>query len=280
LGLNDPLKAVHFLPYQSQRKYIEDTLQKFNMIECKTAATPMNIGEKLQPLDGAEAANGQLYRSLIGRLIYLTHSRPNISFSVGVLSRFMHNPSRNHFGAAKRVLRYLAGTKNLGIWYRKSKEFILIGFTDSDWAGSIEDRKSTLGSCFILGTGVVSWNSKKQATVALSSTEAEYVAATATSCQAVWLRRILSDLGEEQFEPTEIYCDSRSAVILARNPVYHGRSKHIEIKHHYIRELLEKGEVRLENCNTEEQIVDLMTKSLSLKKHEAFCLELGIRKFE
>nr|GEX62198.1 retrovirus-related Pol polyprotein from transposon TNT 1-94 [Tanacetum cinerariifolium] len=226
--------------FMSQRKYIEDTLHKFNMTECKPAPTPVNINEKLQLLDGYEAANVKMSRSLIGRLIYLTQSRPDISVAVGVLSRFMHNLSRHHFGAAKRVLHYLSGTKNLEIWYRKSKEFKLTGFTDSDWAGAIEDRKSTSGSCFILGTSVVTWNSKKQETVALSTTEAEYVAATAASCQAVWLRRILSDLREEQFVPTEIYCDSRSAMMLARNLMYHGRTKHIKIKHHYIRELLEK----------------------------------------
>ncbi|GJU08199.1 retrovirus-related pol polyprotein from transposon TNT 1-94 [Tanacetum coccineum] len=132
-----------------------------NIVQGKTVCTPMNIGEKLQHEDGTEAADGTMYRSLIGRSIYLTHSRPDISFSVGLLSRFMHKPSKHHLGAAKRVLRYLA---------------------DSDWAGSVEDRKSTSGSCFILGKLVVSWSSKKQATVALSSTKAEYVAANAAAC--------------------------------------------------------------------------------------------------
>ncbi|GKE36417.1 hypothetical protein Tco_1459822 [Tanacetum coccineum] len=139
----------------------------------------------------------------------------------GVLSRFTHNSSKHHYGTAKRVLYYLAGTKDFGMWYQKTKDFNLIGFTDSDWAGSVADRKSTSGSCFILGTIVVSWSLKKQATVALSTTEAEYVAATSLACQAVWLRRILCDLWEEQEAPTEIYCDSKSAVMLARNHVFH-----------------------------------------------------------
>lgn len=206
--------------FMSQKKYVEDTINKFNMMGCKPVPTPMNIGEKLQLNDGTGSANGSLFRSLIGRLIYLTHSRPDINFTVGVLSRFMHNPSKHHYGTAKRVLRYLAGTKDLRMWYRKTKDFNLIGFTDSDWAGSVADRKSTSGSCFILGTAAVSWSSKKQATVALSTTEAEYVAAIASACQAIWLR-ILCDMGEEQEAPTKIYCDSKLAVMLARNPVLH-----------------------------------------------------------
>lgn len=161
-----------------------DTMEKFNMTRCKTVCTPMNLDEKLQFEDGIGAADGNVFKSLIGRLIYLTHSRPDISFSVGVLSRFMHKPSKHHLGAAKRVLRYLAGTKDFGIWFQRTQDFKLKGYTDSDWAGSVEDRKSTSGSCFILGTSAISWSSKKQPTVALSS-----------ACQAVWLRRIMSDLG-------------------------------------------------------------------------------------
>ncbi|GJZ17872.1 retrovirus-related pol polyprotein from transposon TNT 1-94 [Tanacetum coccineum] len=224
--------------FMSQKKYVEDTLQKFNMVGCKTIFTPMNINEKLQPEDVTGMVNGSLYRSLIGRLLYLTHSRPDISFSIGVLSRFMHKPSKHHFGAAKRVLRYLAGTKEFGIWFRRTKDMNLKGFTDT----------------------AVSWSSKKQATVALSSTKAEYVAATSSACQAVWLRRILCDLSEEQVEATDIFCDNQSAVMLARNPIYHGRTKHVEIKHHFIRELIARGEVNLKSCRTEEKLADLMTK--------------------
>nr|GEU33566.1 retrovirus-related Pol polyprotein from transposon TNT 1-94 [Tanacetum cinerariifolium] len=141
-------------------------------------------------------------------------------------------------------------------------KFVLKGLCDSDWAGSIEDRCITSGYCFLLGTTVVSWKSKKQATVALSSTEAEYVAVTESACQVVWLRRILVDLGQEQVEATTIMCDNISAVMLARNPILHGRTKHIEIKHHYIRELIAKREVRLESCRTNEQAADLLTKAL------------------
>ena len=264
----------------SQRKYVDDTLKKFNMQGCKTVATPMNISEKLTTEDGTELTDARVYRSLVGRLIYVTHSRPDVTYSVGVLSRFMHRPTMHHFGAARRVLRYLAGTKNYGICFRKTKDFSLQGFTDSDWAGSIEDRKSTSGNCFVLGTGAISWSSKKQATVALSSTEAEYVAACASACQAVWLRGILSDLGQQQSRATSIKCDNQSAVMLSRNPVLHGRTKHIDIKHHYIRELIANEEIQLETCRTDEQVADLLTKSLPQMKHEELSAQLGMSTFE
>ncbi|GKC32580.1 hypothetical protein Tco_1039874 [Tanacetum coccineum] len=192
----------------------------------------------------------------------------------------MHRTTMHHFGEARRVLRYLAGTKNYGICFRKTKDFSLQGFTDSDWAGSIEDRKSTSDNCFVLGTGAISWSSKKQATVALSSTEAEYVAACASACQAVWLRGILSDLGQQQSRATSIKCDNQSAVMLSRNPVLHGRTKHIDIKHHYIRELIANEEIQLDTCRTDEQVADLLTKSLPQMKHEELSAQLGMSTFK
>ncbi|KAI3721795.1 hypothetical protein L2E82_32813 [Cichorium intybus] len=262
--------------FMSQKKYVEDTLKRFNMQGCKIASTPMNINEKLRSEDETGLTDASVYRSLVGRLIYLTHSRPDICFAVGVLSRFMHRPTRHHFGAAKRVPHYLAGTREYGIWFCESKDFGLKGYTDSDWAGSMDDMRSTSGNCFILGKSAVSWSSKKQNSVALSSTEAEYVAAAAASCQAVWLRRILTDLGYEQVTATNIKCDNRSAVMLARNPVHHSRTKHIDIKHHFIRELVATEEIQLEECRTDEQVADVLTKSLPQAKHEEFSVKMGV----
>lgn len=164
------------------------------MVGCKTVATPMNVNEQLVTEDGMEMTDAKRFRSLVGRLIYLTHSRPDLAYAAGLVSRFMHRPSVQHFGAAKRILRYIAGTSSYGIWYSKQEKFELIGYSDSDWAGSHEDRKSTTDNLFSFGSGAVSWVSKKQATVALSSTEAEYVSASAAASQAVWLRRLSSDL--------------------------------------------------------------------------------------
>ncbi|XP_070005942.1 uncharacterized mitochondrial protein AtMg00810-like [Nicotiana sylvestris] len=153
----------------SQKKYGRDLLNKFGMLNCKPAATPMNINEKLHHEDGEEFTDARLFRSLVGGLIYLTHTRPDIAFSVGVISRFMQQPSKIHYGAAKRVLRYIAGTLDF----------------DSDWASSLDDRRSVSANIFTLGSGVVTWSSKKQATRALSTSEAEYIAATSAACQAV-----------------------------------------------------------------------------------------------
>ena len=165
----------------SQRKYAMDLLKKFNMVNYKVAVIPMNVNEKLCRDDGAEMANATYFRSLVGGLNYLSHTRPDIAFSVGVVSRFMHNPSKLHLGAAKRILRYVVGTTEHGIWYSKVSNFKLTGFTDSDWAVSIDDRKSTSGFLFNLGSGAISWSSKKQEVVALSTSEAEYIAATSSA---------------------------------------------------------------------------------------------------
>ncbi|XP_019055103.1 PREDICTED: uncharacterized protein LOC109115474 [Nelumbo nucifera] len=153
--------------FVSQRKYATDLLKRFNMLNCKVKTTPMNVNEKLQLEDGTEPADARYVRSLVGGLIYLTHTRPDIDFSVGVLSRFMHSPSKHNLGAAKRVLRYIAGTLEFGLWYSHVSNFKLIGFTDSDWAGCLDDRKSTSGYTLCLGLGAISWSSKKQATTAL-----------------------------------------------------------------------------------------------------------------
>ncbi|XP_039030573.1 secreted RxLR effector protein 161-like [Hibiscus syriacus] len=172
--------------------------------------------------DGTEQANGQLYRSLVGGVIYLTHTRPDISHDVGVNFRFMHNPSRHHFRAAKRILRYITGTLDLVIWYDHGIRYKLIGYTDNDWAGCIEDRKSTSGYVFSIGSEVVSWSSKKQATVLLSSYESEYIAASATTCQAICLRRLLGELYQQQKEVIEALCNNKAAIAMSKNPVHHG----------------------------------------------------------
>ncbi|RVW83084.1 Retrovirus-related Pol polyprotein from transposon TNT 1-94 [Vitis vinifera] len=261
LGLE--VKQVEDGVFVSQRKYVVDLLKKFNMLNCKVVATPMNSNEKLQAEDGTKRADARRFRSLVGGLIYLTHTRPDIAFAVGVISRFMHCPSKQHLGAAKRVLRYIAGTYDFGIWYGHVQEFKLVGYTDSDWAGCLEDRKSTSGYMFSLGSGAVCWSSKKQAVTALSSSEAEYTAATSSACQAVWLRRILVDINQEHEEPTVIYCDNKAAIAMTKNPAYHGRTKHVDIRVHFIRDLVVEGKVVLQYCNTNEQVADVLTKALS-----------------
>lgn len=250
----------------SQEKYVEDLLKKFNMLNCKPVATPMAMNEKFSKYDGASKADATIFRSLVGSLIYLTNTRPDIVHAVSIISRFMSDPSNLHFCAAKRILRYIKGTKNFGINYAKEENCSLIGYTDSDWAGSVDDRKSTSGYIFCLGTKVITWSSKKQNTVALSSAEAEYISATSAACEAVWLRRILADLQQVQKSPTIIYCDNMSAIAMTKNPVFHSRSKHIELRHHFIRKLVEENEIEMKFYNTEEQLADIFTKTVPIDK--------------
>ncbi|CAI0540875.1 unnamed protein product [Linum tenue] len=200
-------------------------------------------------------------------------------FAVCSLSRYMEAPTRQHLLAAKRVLRYLKGTQGYGIWYKQgSGEDSLMGFTDSDYAGDSDDRKSTSGYIYFLAGGAVSWASKKQPVVTLSTTEAEFVAAAYCAAQGVWLRRILADIGWKSSveKGTVIMCDNSSTIKLSKNPVLHGRSKHIDVIFHFLRELVRDEVVELRYYGNKDQVADIMTKGLSL---EAFCRlreELGV----
>lgn len=266
--------------FLSQKKYAQDLLKRFDMVNCNSCSTPMNTRGKLTKEDNSEPADALKFRSLVGGLSYLTHTRPDINFSVSLISRFMQSPSKLHMGAAKRVLRYVSGTTGLGLWYRRTDDVKLTGFTDSDWAGCQDERKSTSGYLFLIGDTPVSWSTKKQTSVALSTAEAEYAAASAAACQAVWIRKILADVGYKQVQETVIYCDNTSAIAMARNPVQHGRCKHIEIKIHFIRDLVTEREITLEYIVTEEQRADVLTKALSLPVFEHLKKRLGITEFE
>jgi len=263
-----------------QKKYVTDLLNRFNMSNCEVAATPININEKLQREDGTEKTNPRLFRSLVGGLNCFTHTRLEIAFSVSVVSKFMHSPTKQHFGAAKRILRYVAGTVDFGVWYSKVSNFKLFGFTDNDWARCLDDRKSTSSNLFSFGSGVVAWSSKKQETIALSSSKAEYTAATSIARQALWLRKLLADFSYEQIEATEILCENRSAIAMARNPVFHGKTKHIHVQHLFIWKLVIDGKIVLKFCGTNEQAADIFTKSLPQDKHQFFRPQLGVCNFE
>ena len=263
----------------SQRKYANDLLKRLNMLKSKYAPTPMNVNESLTENDGSGMANASYFRSLVGGLNYLSHTRPDIVFPVSKVLRFMHNPSMNHLGAAKRILHYITGTTDYGLWYSKVTKFVLIGFVNSDWAGSLDDRKSTSSYIFTLGSVVISWSSKKQDVVALSSSEAEYIAATTSACQAVWLRRLLADLCQVQEGTTPIYCDNKATIAMTKNPAFHSRTKHIDIRYHFIRDLVTAEEIELKHCGTNDQVVDNLTKSLAYDKHEKFRMLMGVTTF-
>lgn len=270
------IQQTHQGIFICQKKFAAEVLAKFSLENCKSVSTPLAHNEKLVKDDGSSKVDSSVYRSLIGSLLYLTATRPDIMFAASLLSRFMQDPNETHFRTAKRVLRYIKGTVSYGIWFKKSEELKLIGFTDSDWAGSHDDMKSTSAYVFSIGSGFFSWNSKKQNVVAQSTAEAEYIAAAAAVNQAIWLRKVLTDVGHDQVDATTILCDSKSAVAMAKNPVFHGRSKHIKIKYHFLREAESDGEVKLVHYNSEDQAADILTKALPKSRFETLRAKLGV----
>lgn len=197
-----------------------------------------------------------------------------MAYSISVLSQFMAKPLESHWNAAKRVLRYLCGTVHFGILYT---DVTLAGFSDSDWAGNLDDRRSITGYAFNIGSGVIAWSSKKQSTVALSSCEAEYQALCAATCEAIWLRRLLKDAGKEQKQPTSIKSDNQSTIKLAYNPVFHKNTKHIDTQFHFVREKIQSNEIAVEYCKTCDNVADIFTKPLARVKFELFRKMLGVQ---
>lgn len=259
-----------------KKKYVAEILDRFKMTACNSTITPMDKETKLMKNPGGQEVNNIMFKQIIGSLMYVTATRPDIMHSVSLVSRFLENPQEQHLIAAKKILRYLKGTQDFGIFYRKGVQGQLTGYVDSDFAGDPDDRKSTTGYIFMFGTGAIAWSSKKQPIVTLSSTEAEYVAATSGACQAVWLQRILAHMKAEQKEATILYCDNSSAIKLSKNPVFHGRSKHIHVRFHFLRELVEKGDIKLQHCKTEEQSADIFTKPLKTAAFMYLRSKIGI----
>ena len=251
----------------TQEGYAKEVLKKFKMDDSNPVSTPIECGVKLSKHDEGGKVDPTLFKSLVGSLRYLTCTRPDILYAVGIVSRFMEAPTTTHFKTAKRILRYIKGTTNYGLFYSSSNNYEIVGYSDSDWSGDLDDRKSTTGFVFFMGNTAFTWMSKKQPIVTLSTCEAEYVAATSCVCHAIWLRKLLKDLNVPQGEPTVIRIDSKSAIALAKNPVFHERSKHIDTRYHYIRECIARKEVRVEYVKSQDQAADIFTKPL---KRETF----------
>jgi hypothetical protein len=238
LGLQ--IKQMKDGTFVSQGKYIKDMLKRFGLEDAKGISTPMGTSGGLDSDLSGNMVDQKLYRSMIGSLLYATASRSDVMFSVCMCARFQASPIESHLKATKRILRYLKHTQDVGIWYPKGANFELIGYSDSDYAGDKVKRKSTSGTCQLLGRSLVSWSSKKQNSVALSTTEAEYIAAGSCCAQLLWMKATLRDYGIN-FKNVPLLCDNESAVKLTNNPVQHQRTKHIDVRHHFIRDHQKKG---------------------------------------
>ena len=258
-----------------QSKYIKDLLKKYGMEEASPAKTPMPTAVKLDQDKSGKSVDITKYRGMIGSLLYLTASRPDIMFATCLCARFQADPKESHLIAVKRIFRYLKGTPNLGIWYPKDTGFDLIGYTDSDFAGCKIDRKSTSGSCQFLGRRLVSWYSKKQHSMSTSTAEAEYIAAGSCCAQILWMRNQLQDYGL-MLDKIPILCDNTSAIAIANNPVQHSRTKHIDIRYHFLREHVMNGTVELHFVPTDQQIADIFTKPLDESTFSRLVGELGM----
>jgi len=262
----------------SQNAYAMKILESPGMLNCNPCATPMEARLKLSRRLEDEVIEPTAYRSVIGSLRYLVNTRPDIAFVVGVVSRFMETPSKDHWAAVKHILRYLKGTINFGCKYGRGTDLkpFLIRFSDSDFAGDSEDRKSTTGVVYFFGKNLVTWASQKQKIVALSSCEAEYVAGAAAACQGIWLSRLVGDLMGTKETPVKLLMDNMSAIALSKNPVHHDRSKHIDTKYHFLRECIEEGKVEVEHVGTENQLADIFTKSLGRIRFMELRKALGV----
>ncbi|KAG5871047.1 hypothetical protein JTB14_021194 [Gonioctena quinquepunctata] len=229
----------------NQSEYIKQIVQKFGQSDAKIVDIPAdphtilikveNISEKLTNIPYREAVGSLMFAAVV--------SRPDIAYSVGVASRFLNDPSKTHWNAVKRIIRYLNATSELGIHYSKEEQLQLSGFSDSDYASDKDTRKSTTGYIFKLCNGAVTWSSKRQHAVTLSTTEAEYVASCQATKEAIWIRRLMNDIGESVSIATPLNIDNQSAIKLIHNPEFHNRTKHVDIQFHFVREKFQDGEI-------------------------------------
>lgn len=262
-----------------QEAYAKNLLSKTKMKDCNPTRAPMEHKLKLRQNGEGDWVNPTEYRSIVGALRYLTHTRPDITFVVGIVSRYMEKPTSQHLQAIKHILRYIKGTLDFGLRYTKGEENVsLTGYTDSDLANDLDNRRSTGGMAYYVINSLITWASQKQRCVALSSCEAEFMVATLATCQGIWLRRLLREITGQNVPPVEIKVDNRSSLDLMKNPVFHGRSKHIDIRFHFIRECVENGEITVEFVPSEEQKADILTKPLGRLKFEVMRDLLGVMK--
>jgi hypothetical protein len=260
LGLN--IRQSQEGIFINQESFTKKLLEKFGMEKGSRTKVPMAFGTKLYPSLEQPAADQTLFRSMIGSLLYLTSSRPDIMFAVCYCARYQSNPRESHMIAVKNIFRYLRHTTSLGIWYPANSGFFVQSYSDADLGGCNLDRKSTSGGCQFLDGKLVSWQSKKQTCVSLSTAEAEYIAAAASTSQMIWIQSQLLDYGI-RMKKMPLYCDSESAIRIIHNPVQHSKTKHIALRYHFIKDHVEDGNIEIHFVKTTEQLADIFTKALA-----------------
>ncbi|GJU02338.1 hypothetical protein Tco_1112676 [Tanacetum coccineum] len=259
----------------NQSKYIKEMLKKFELEDSKPTKTPMSTEIKLTKDEEADSVDSSKYRGMIGSLLYLTVSRTDIMFSVCLCARFQENPKTTHLEAVKRIFRYVRGTTHLGLWYPKGTRVETIVYADSDHAGDYVDRKSTSGVCTFIVCCLISWFAKKQMALAITTTEAEYVFTGKECQQALCMKQALIDY-DIRLDDVPIMCDNKGAIDLSKNPVQHSRTKHIEIRHHFLHDNVQKGNISIEKVASEDNIADILIKHLKREVFNYLRLGLGI----
>ncbi|CAH9140337.1 unnamed protein product [Cuscuta epithymum] len=274
LGVEVARSAVGI--YLCQRKYTLDIISEAGLLGAKPASFPMEQHHGLALANGELLADAEPYRRLVGRLIYLSFTRPDVAYAVHILSQFMQAPCQEHWHAALRVVRYLKGCPGQGILLSSSCDLLLSGWCDSDWASCPLTRRSLSGWVVFLGSSPISWKTKKQHTVSRSSAEAEYRSMASITAELKWLKGLLLSLGVVHSRPMTLMCDSKSAIDIAQNPVFHERTKHIEVDCHYVRDALQDGLLTTHHVSTHDQLADIFTKALGKNQFLYLLRKLGI----
>jgi len=261
-----------------QEGYAQGILVKTKMESCNYTHVPMHTSLKVSKAEEEPEIDATSYRSIIGCLRYLLHTRPDLAFSVGVLSRYMQSPRESHGEAVKHLIRYIKGTTEYGLFFKRDGTTEITGYSDSSHNIDVDDGRSTTGFMFYLGTSPITWTSCKQPTVALSSCEAEFMAATEAAKQAIWLKELMVEIMNKEDKKVVLKIDNKSAIALTKNPVFHGRSKHILSKYHFIRECVEFDFIEVKHVPGVEQKADILTKPLARIKFEAMRKFIGVKK--
>ncbi|EPZ34641.1 hypothetical protein O9G_005735, partial [Rozella allomycis CSF55] len=273
----------------SQINYIERILKKFNMNEANSTVLPMEANKQYSksmcPTTPADIEDMKVipYRSAIGSLLYAScGTRPDITYAVNIASKYLSNPGKEHWLLAKRIMRYLIGTKDYGLVFQGSqnKSFIVQGYVDSDWGSDIDTRRSVSGYAFMLNHDLITWKSTRQQTVATSTTEAEYLALGLATQEAMWIKELLTEISPNIIdnEPIVLHEDNNGCIDLTKKTTQHGKTKHISIKHHFVREQVKQGIIKLERCSTQDMLADIFTKALAKPAFEKLRERLRVKR--